>query len=109
MPEPAQSKGGTRRRGWSRKRKRMVAVLALVGGLGVATALVLNAFSDNLVFFHRPSDVVEQHVAAGKRFRIGGLVEAGSVKKEGRVTGFDLTDIKKPGRASVREKECPNW
>src|SRR3546814_16141926 len=72
----------------------MVAVLGLVGGLGVATALVLNAFSDNLVFFHSPSDVVEQHVAAGKRFRIGGLVEAGSVKKDGLVTEFDVTDLK---------------
>lgn len=89
MPEAV-----ARRRGWSRKRKRMVAVLALVGGLGVATALVLNAFSDNLVFFHSPSDVVEQHVAAGKRFRIGGLVEAGSVKKDGLVTEFDVTDLK---------------
>lgn len=83
-----------RRRGWSRKQKRLAAVVALVAGLGVAAALVLNAFSDNLVFFHSPSDVIEKHVAAGKRFRIGGLVEAGSVKKDGLVTEFDVTDLK---------------
>ena len=88
------SEAAIRRRGWSRKQKRMVAVLALVGGLGVATALVLNAFSDSLVFFHSPSDVVEQHVPAGRRFRIGGLVEQGSVKKTGLTTEFDVTDLR---------------
>jgi len=89
MPEP-----GARRRGWSRKQKRLAAVLALIVGLGAAAALMLSAFSDNLVFFHSPSDVVEQHIAAGKRFRIGGLVEQGSVRKDGLITEFDVTDLK---------------
>jgi len=78
----------------TRKRKRLFAVLALVAGLGVAAALVLTAFSDNLVFFHSPSDVVEKHLPADKRFRVGGLVEQGSVKRDGLVTDFVVTDLK---------------
>lgn len=76
-----------------RKHKRLLAVLGLVAGLGVAASLVLTAFNDNLVFFHSPSDVAEKRVAAGKRFRIGGLVEAGSVKRDGLVTEFTVTDL----------------
>lgn len=81
-------------RGMTRKRKRLYAVLALVAGLGVATALVLSAFSDNLVFFHSPSDVVEKHLPADKRFRIGGLVQQGSVKRDGLLTEFEVTDMR---------------
>jgi len=78
----------------TRKRKRLYAVLALVSGLGIATALVLSAFSDNLVFFHSPSDVVEKQLQHDKRFRIGGLVEQGSVKRDGLITDFTVTDLK---------------
>lgn len=76
-----------------RKHKRLLAVLGLVAGLGVAVSLVLTAFNDNLVFFHSPSDVAEKRVATGKRFRIGGLVEEGSVKRNGLVTDFVVTDL----------------
>jgi Cytochrome c-type biogenesis protein CcmE len=82
------------RRGMKRKHKRLLAVLGLVAGLGVAAALVLSAFNDNLVFFHSPSDVAEKKIAADKRFRIGGLVEAGSVKKDGLTTEFVVTDLR---------------
>ncbi len=78
----------------TRKRKRLYAVLALMAGLGIATALVLSAFSDNLVFFHSPSDVVEKQLPHDKRFRIGGLVEQGSVKRDGLITDFIVTDLK---------------
>jgi len=78
----------------TRKRKRLLAVLGLVGGLGVAAALVLSAFNENLVFFHSPSEVVEKQLPADKRFRLGGLVEAGSVKKDGLVTDFTVTDMR---------------
>ncbi|MEK9971616.1 MAG: cytochrome c maturation protein CcmE [Ferrovibrio sp.] len=78
----------------TRKRKRLLAVLGLVGGLGVATALVLSAFNDNLVFFHSPSDVAEKHLPAGRLFRLGGLVEQGSVKKDGLTTDFVVTDLR---------------
>ena len=65
----------------TRKQKRTALIAAALGGLGIATTLVLFALSDTIVFFYSPSDLVEKHVAAGKRVRIGGLVEKGSVKK----------------------------
>ncbi|MCW0235897.1 MAG: cytochrome c maturation protein CcmE [Ferrovibrio sp.] len=78
----------------TRKRKRLLAVLGLVGGLAVAAALVLSAFNDNLVFFHSPSDVAEKQLPADRRFRLGGLVEQGSVKKDGLNTDFIVTDLR---------------
>jgi cytochrome c-type biogenesis protein CcmE len=63
----------TRRLGW------IVAGLAV---LGVAVALVLNAFRSNLVFFFSPSQVVAHEAPQGRAFRIGGLVEAGSLARE---------------------------
>lgn len=65
----------------TRKQKRTALIAAALGGLGIATTLVLFALSDTIVFFYSPSDLIEKHVAAGKRVRIGGLVEQGSVKK----------------------------
>jgi cytochrome c-type biogenesis protein CcmE len=82
----------------TRKQKRLIAVLGLVGGLGVATALVLTAFNDNLVFFYSPTDMTEKQLPADKRFRLGGLIEADSVKKDGLITDFVVTDL----RSSVR-------
>jgi len=79
----------------TRKRRRLFAVLALMLGLGVATALVLSAFSDNLVFFHSPTDVVEKQLPPDRRFRMGGLVEEGSVKRDGLITDFVITDLSK--------------
>lgn len=52
--------------------------LSLVGG---ASALVLNAFNDNLVFFFSPTQVVAKQAPQGRSFRVGGLVEAGSVQR----------------------------
>ena len=66
-------KARTRRLGW------------IIGGLavlGVAAALVLNAFQSNLVFFFSPSQVAAHEAPQGRAFRIGGLVEAGSLQRE---------------------------
>ena len=76
----------------TRKRRRMTFVLAGMAVIGVAVGLVLFAFQDNLVFFHSPSDVVENNLPAHKRFRLGGLVEEGSVKRDGLTTRFRITD-----------------
>lgn len=72
--------------------------LAFVGlGLAIlafAAALVLNAIEDSLVFFHSPSDVVEQKVAADRRLRLGGLVETGSVERGTSAdVRFRVTDL----------------
>jgi cytochrome c-type biogenesis protein CcmE len=70
--------------------------LALIGGglaaLGVAAALILSAFQENLVFFFSPSDVVAQKAPRDRAFRIGGLVEEGSVKRDGVLVSFKVTD-----------------
>ena len=76
----------------TRKRRRLIAVLAGLTMLGVATILVLLAFNDNLVFFYSPSDLTAKHVAEGRRIRIGGLVAAGSVARDGKRLDFRITD-----------------
>ncbi len=77
----------------SRHRKLLVIALAVVG-LGIAATLILNAFQSNLVFFFSPSEVAEGKAPTDRAFRIGGLVEDGSVKREGDglTTRFIVTD-----------------
>ena len=63
---------------------RMRRALAVVVGLGLvggASALVLNAFNSNLVFFFSPTQVMQKQAPQGRSFRIGGLVETGSVQR----------------------------
>jgi cytochrome c-type biogenesis protein CcmE len=80
----------------TRKRRRLIFVLAGMSCLGIATALVLNAFDDNLVFFYSPTDVLQKHPGTAKRLRIGGLVETGSLKTSegGKRFEFRVTDGK---------------
>ena len=76
-------------------RHKKITIIALgVGALAVAVVLVLNAFQSNLVFFFSPSQVVAKEAPIGKSFRIGGLVEEGSLKREGNGTmlQFAITD-----------------
>jgi cytochrome c-type biogenesis protein CcmE len=61
--------------------------------LGAATALVLTAISDSLLYFYSPSDLQDRPVAEGQRFRLGGLVEEGSVRKDGETVRFIVTDM----------------
>lgn len=77
----------------TRKQRRLMLVGLGMLLLASATALVLTAFQDNLVFFYSPSDVQAKHVEAGRRFRLGGLVEEGSVKKDGATVRFAVTDL----------------
>ena len=80
----------------TRKRQRLIILLlALLLG-GGATALVLSAFSDNLVFFYSPTDLKTKPVPVGRSLRIGGLVEEGSVKRDsdGVTLHFTVTDLK---------------
>ena len=79
-------------------RHRKLALIALVvAALGVAAALVLNAFNSNLVFFFSPTQVANGEAPTSRAFRIGGLVEAGSVRREadGLTTRFIVTDTAK--------------
>lgn len=76
----------------TRKRRRLYMLGAGVAVLAVATTLVLLAFRENLVFFYSPTDIVEKGVPPDRRIRIGGLVEAQSVKRDGLRTEFRITD-----------------
>lgn len=69
----------------------------IAGGLvvlGIAAALVLNAFRSNLVFFFTPTQVAAHEAPQGRPFRIGGLVEAGSLTRDpgGLTVRFRVTD-----------------
>ena len=68
--------------------------MAGLAGLAIAAALVLNAFQDNLVFFFSPSQVAAKEAPVGRNFRIGGLVENGSMKRDGDglTVRFTVTD-----------------
>lgn len=76
------------------RHKKLTIIVAGVAALGIASMLVLNAFQSNLVFFFSPSQVVAKEAPIGKSFRIGGLVEEGSVKREDSSTTvrFSVTD-----------------
>ena len=74
------------------RHKRLALILVALLLLGGAVAMVLTAFNENLVFFRSPSDVVAGKAPAGKPFRVGGLVETGSVKREGVSVSFKVTD-----------------
>ncbi|MFQ5953639.1 MAG: cytochrome c maturation protein CcmE [Kiloniellales bacterium] len=79
----------------TRKRRRLYVVGLAMLSLGVATALVLTAFEENIVFFYSPSDLVQKQVPVDRRLRIGGLVEEGSVQRldGGLRVEFRVTDL----------------
>jgi cytochrome c-type biogenesis protein CcmE len=76
------------------RHKRFALIAAGVGALAIATALVLNAFRSNLVFFFTPTQVAAKEAPVGRTFRIGGMVETGSLKREadGLTVHFRVTD-----------------
>jgi cytochrome c-type biogenesis protein CcmE len=75
----------------------MAAIGIGVVALGVIAALVLGAFRENLVFFFTPTEVVANKAPQGRTFRIGGMVEKGSVKRQadGVTVQFTVTDTAK--------------
>ncbi|WP_296749073.1 cytochrome c maturation protein CcmE [Thiobacillus sp.] len=79
------------------RHRKLALIFLVVAALGVAVALVLNAFNSNLVFFFSPTQVANGEAPTGRAFRIGGLVEAGSVRREadGLTTHFVVTDTAK--------------
>ena len=73
--------------------------LAVAGGVlvavGAIAALVLNAFQSNLVFFYSPSQIAAHEAPQARTFRLGGMVEKGSVKRDGVSVSFVVTDTAK--------------
>ncbi len=78
-----------------RKHRRLVFVAAGMVALGGAAALVLTAFDDSLVFFYSPSELAAKDFPEGRRLRIGGLVEEGSLERlgDGLTVTFRVTDL----------------
>ena len=77
------------------RHKRLALIFTGLAGLGIATALVLNAIQSNLVFFFSPTQVAAREAPVQKTFRVGGLVEQGSLKREddGLTVRFVVTDL----------------
>lgn len=63
------------------RKRRLIAVLVIIIGVSAAAAVAMKALNENMLFFVSPTDVKEQSLPAGKRFRLGGLVAGGSVSR----------------------------
>src|SRR5215211_6254507 len=77
-----------------RRHRRIAFILVGLAGLGIATYLVASAFRDNLVFFFSPTQVVAKEAPVNRTFRIGGLVQDGTLKRDndGLTVRFIVTD-----------------
>lgn len=76
----------------TRKGRRLVLIGVGLAVLGLAAGLILTALNDTIVFFRTPTEVAEHKVAPGTRTRLGGLVETGSLVKDGAAIRFAVTD-----------------
>ncbi len=74
------------------KQKRLALILGGLTVLAGAVALVLTAFNQNLVFFFTPTQITSKEAPIGRVFRLGGMVESGSVKRDGVNVSFRVTD-----------------
>ena len=76
----------------TKRQNRMVLVGLLVSGVFLAGYLGIKAFSENLLYFFTPSDILSGKAPNDKSFRVGGLVESDSVKRDGMIVNFSVTD-----------------
>lgn len=86
------------------RHKRLILVSAGLATLGLAAWLVLSAFNQNMVFFFTPTQVFAGEAPQGRSFRIGGMVEAGSIQRQpdGVTVNFVVTDTAKKIPVSYR-------
>ncbi|MFA5082425.1 MAG: cytochrome c maturation protein CcmE [Hydrogenophilaceae bacterium] len=89
------------------RNKKLLAIGLAVIGLAIIAMLVMNAFKKNLVFFFSPTQVAAGEAPKDRAFRIGGLVEAGSVKRsaDGMLASFVVTDTAKSVTVEYSVKE----
>jgi len=76
------------------RKRRLIAVLLILAGVGVASTIAFYSLQENLLYFQSPSELAQQPMPAGRQFRLGGLVKPGSVERqgEGLTTQFVVTD-----------------
>ena len=84
------------------RQKRATIIVGILAAVGVATALVLNAFNSNLVFFYSPSQVAAHEAPEGRPVRVGGMVTVGSVRRDGVDVQFTVTDLVKSMQVHYR-------
>ncbi len=79
------------------RKQRLILILLMVIGAGVAVAFALKSFNDNLMYFFSTTDVAEGKAPKDARFRLGGMVVKGSVQRPGKdlLVRFNLTDYSK--------------
>jgi cytochrome c-type biogenesis protein CcmE len=84
------------------RQRRLTLVLGILAGVSIAGALALTAFRENVTFFFNPSEVAQGRVAEGEHFRLGGMVEKGSVQREAgsMEVRFVVTDFANQVRVS---------
>lgn len=77
-----------------KRRNRIILIVLMIAGVGIATGFALKAFNENLMFFYQPSQVIAGEAPAGRLIRVGGLVTTGSVQRQpdGLTVQFALTD-----------------
>ena len=87
----------------TRRQRRLVLIGTGVGVLAIAATLVLAALKDSIVFFNSPTDLVDKHIGAGTRIRLGGLVKSGSlVRGDNLAVQFAVTDGNKEVAVAYR-------
>ncbi|HET9123177.1 MAG TPA: cytochrome c maturation protein CcmE [Acidiferrobacteraceae bacterium] len=76
------------------RHKRLILALLAITGVAIGTTLILREFKRNLVFYYTPTQIAEGKEPHSGQYRMGGLVERGSIKREGLKIAFTLTDLK---------------
>lgn len=75
-----------------RRHKRIAFIIIGLASMGLAAYLAASAFRNNLVFFFSPTQVAAREAPVGRTFRIGGLVQEGTLKRDGLNVQFTVTD-----------------
>ena len=84
------------------RKRRLIAVLIIIIGVGIAATITFRALNENMLFFVSPSDVVAENLPVGKRFRLGGLVAENSVSRDDDSLAVTFVITDGPGNVDVK-------